>query len=326
MTAPRRALLAALPLLATPAILRAQPMPWPSRPLRMIIPFPPGASTDAVGRTTASVIGARIGQPVVAENRGGAGGNIGAEAAAKADPDGYTLLIATISAASMGPHLYSGLGYDPVRDLVPVARTCHTPNCIAARIDLPATTLKEALNLARARPGQLTMGSPGNGTSGHLIGESLNRAAGVTMQHVPYRGTAPMMTDLLAGRLDLVHDNLPAYVQHARDGKLKILATTGAERWYSAPEIPTVAEAADMPGFSAMIWWGVQAPKGTPEPIIQRVAETILEGFATPEIRERLRSFSIEPAPLGSAEFGRHLDSEYRRWGEVVRAGQIRLD
>ncbi|RYJ03672.1 MAG: tripartite tricarboxylate transporter substrate binding protein [Acetobacteraceae bacterium] len=236
------------------------------------------------------------------------------------------MLIATISAASMGPHLYARLGYDPVRDLVPVARTCHTPNCIAARIDLPATTLKEALDLARARPGQLTMGSPGNGTSGHLIGESLNRAAGVTMQHVPYRGTAPMMTDLLAGRLDLVHDNLPAYVQHARDGKLKILATTGAERWYSAPEIPTVAEAADMPGFSAMIWWGVQAPRGTPEPIIQQVAETILEGFATPEVRERLRGFSIEPAPLGSADFARHLDSEYQRWGEVVRAAQIRLD
>ncbi|SDB35281.1 Bug family tripartite tricarboxylate transporter substrate binding protein [Belnapia rosea] len=326
MTIARRAWLGALPLLATPRLLRAQSGPWPNRPVRMIIPFPPGASTDAVGRTTAAVIGARIGQPVVAENRGGAGGNIGAEAAARSDPDGYTLLIATISATTMGPHLYPRLGYDPLKDLVPVARTCHTPNCVVARADLPVATLKEALDLARSRPGGLVYGSPGNGTSGHLIAESLNRTAGISMQHVPYRGTGPLMTDLLAGRLDLACDNLPAYVQQAREGKLKLLAITSPERWYSAPEVPTVAEAADLPGFSAMIWWGVQAPAGTPAPIIERVAAAVLEGFATPEIRERLRSFSIEPAPQGTADFARHLEAEYQRWGEVVRSAGIKLD
>ncbi|WP_149538607.1 Bug family tripartite tricarboxylate transporter substrate binding protein [Siccirubricoccus phaeus] len=323
MTTTRRALLATLPLLATPAL--AQSGPWPNRPVRMVIPFPPGASTDAVGRTTAAVIGARIGQPVVAENRGGAGGNIGAEAVAKSAPDGYTLLITTISAAVMGPHLYTGLGYDPVKDLAPVARTCHTPNCIAVRADLPVNTLQEAFDLIRSRPGALTMGSPGNGTSGHLIGESINRAAGLSLQHIPYRGTAPMMTDLLAGRLDVVHDNLPAYLPQAREGKLKVLAVTSAERWYSAPEIPTVAEAANMPGFAAMIWWGVQAPAGTPAPILQRVAEAILEGFGTPEVKERLQSFSIQPAPLGAAEFADFMATEYRRWGEVVREAKITL-
>ncbi len=324
MTAPRRALLGALPLLAAPHLLHAQSGPWPNRPVRLIIPFPPGASTDAVGRTTAAVIGARIGQPVVAENRAGAGGNIGAEAAAKADPDGYTLLVATISATTMGPHLYPRLGYDPMKDLVPVARTCHTPNCIVARADLPAGSLREALDLARRQP--LTYGSPGNGTSGHLIAESLNHAAGVSMQQVPYRGTGPLLADLLAGRLDLACDNLPAYVQQAREGKLKLLAVTSEERWFSAPEVPTVAEAAGLPGFAAMIWWGVQAPAGTPAPILDRVAEAVLEGFATPEIRERLRSYSIEPAPLGMADFARFVEAEHRRWGEVVREAKIRLD
>lgn len=325
MTIRRRAVLGALPALAMPRLLRAQPA-WPSRPVRVIIPFPPGASTDAVGRTTAAVLGARLGQPVVAENRAGAGGNIGAEAAAKSEPDGHTLLIATISATTIGPHLYTRLGYDPLRDLVPVARTCHTPNCVAARADLPANTLREALDLARSRPGQLTYGSPGNGTSGHLIGEQLNRTTGVSLQHVPYRGTAPMLTDLLAGRLDLVHDNLPAYLPQARDGKLKLLAVTSAERWFSAPEVPTVAEAAGLDGFAAMIWWGLQAPAGTPAPVIARLAAIIEEGFATTEVRDRLRSFSIEPAPQGTADFARHLDAEYRRWGEVVRAGNIKLD
>lgn len=329
MTSRRAALIGAggalLPL-AVPRSLRAQGGAWPSRPLRVVIPFPPGASTDAVGRTTAAVIGARIGQPVVPENRAGAGGNIGAEAVAKSDPDGHTLLIATISATTMGPHLYPRLPYDPMRDLVPVARTCHTPNCIAARADLPAATLREALDLARARPGQLTYGSPGNGTSGHLIAESLNHRLGVSMQHVPYRGTAPMITDLIAGRLDLVHDNLPAYLPQARDGKLKILAVTSEARWYSAPEIPTVAEAAGLPGFAAMIWWGVQVPTGTPAPIVERLSGILLEGFGTAEVRERLRGYSIEPAPLDSAGFARFVEAEHRRWGEVVRTANIRLD
>ena len=326
MTLPRRALLLGLPLLAAPAIGSAQTLAWPSKPVRVIIPFPPGASTDAVGRTTAAVIGARIPQPVVAENRAGAGGNIGAEAVAKAEPDGHTLLITTISAGTIGPHLYPRLGYDPVKDLAPVARTCHTPNCIAVRADLPAATLRELVALAKSRAGQLVYGSPGNGTSGHLIAESFNRAQGIALQHIPYRGTAPMMSDLLAGRLDVVHDNLPAYLPQAREGKIRILAVTSAEPWYSAPEIPTVAEAAGMPGFAAMIWWGLQAPAGTPAPILARLAGMIEEGFATPEVRDRLRAFSIEPATQGTADFARHLEAEYERWGQVVRAAGVRLD
>lgn len=321
---PRRALLGVLPALAVPGLAHAQS--WPGRPVRVVIPFPPGASTDAVGRTTATVLGARLGQPVVPENRGGAGGNIGTEAVAKAEPDGHTLLIATISAMTMGPHLYRGLPFDPLRDFVAIARTCHTPNCIAARADLPAATLREALEMAKAKPGGLVYGSPGNGTSGHLIQEALNRRAGITMQHVPYRGTAPMMTDLLAGRLDLACDNLPAYVPQAREGKVRILAVTSAERWFSAPEVPTVTEAGGLGAFTAMIWWGLQAPAGTPAPVVERLAAILLEGFATAEVRDRLRSFSIKPATLGSADYARFVAAEYARWGEVVKAADIRLD
>ena len=318
----RRALLA-LPLLATPAL--AQPA-WPSRPVRLVVPFPPGGATDAVGRLTGQLIAQHIGQQVVIENRGGAGGNLGAELAAKSDPDGYTLLITTISAAAMGPHLYPRLGYDPVRDLVPVAQSCHVCNGVMARPDLPVNTLREALDLAKRRPGQLVYGSPGNGTSGHLVAEYLNFTAGVQMQHVPYRGTAPMMTDLLGGRLDLVHDNLPGYLPAIRDGKAKLLAVTSPEKWFAAPEAPTVAEAAGLPGFSAMIWWGVQVPTGTPLAIQDKLAEAVQQGFAQPEARARLHQLGIEPAPLGRAAFTDHVAAEYRKWGEVVRAAGIRAD
>ena len=318
----RRTLLAAT--LATPAL--AQTAAWPNRPLRLVVPFPPGGATDAVGRLTGSLIAQHLGQQVVIENRGGAGGNLGAELAAKAEPDGYTLLITTISAAAMGPHLYPRLGYDPVKDLIPVAQSCHVCNGVLARPDLPVATLRQALDLARQRPGQLTSGSPGNGTSGHLVAEYLNFTAGVSMQHVPYRGTAPLMTDLLGGRLDLVHDNLPGYLPAIRDGKAKLLAVTSPARWFAAPEAPTVAEAANLPGFSAMIWWGVQVPTGTPAPHIARIAEAVTTGFALPEARDRLRQLGIEPAPLGTAAFTAHVAAEYRKWGEVVRQAGIRAD
>jgi tripartite-type tricarboxylate transporter receptor subunit TctC len=226
----------------------------------------------------------------------------------------------------MGPHLYPRLGYDPMRDLIPVGQSCHVCNGIMARPDLPVATLKEALDLAKRRPGELVYGSPGNGTSGHLIGEYLNRNAGVTMQHVPYRGTAPMMTDLLGGRLDLVHDNLPGYLPAIRDGKAKLLAVTSPQPWFAAPGTPTVGEAADLPGFSAMIWWGVQVPTGTPEPIQDRLSAAMVAGFSGTEARDRLHQLGIEPAPLDRAAFTAHVAAEYRKWGEVVRQAGIRVD
>jgi tripartite-type tricarboxylate transporter receptor subunit TctC len=327
---PRRAALlaaAAAAPLARPAALRAQPPgAWPARPVCVIVPFTPGGATDAVGRITAERLSAAFGQPFPVENRAGAGGLVGAEAAARAEADGHTLLVATISVSAIAPHLGQRLSFGPVRDIVPVAGTAHVANGVLVRPDLPARSLAELLDLMRARPGQLTYGTPGNGTSGHLCGEYLKYRAGVDMTHVPYRGTAPLVTDLIGGRLDLCVDNLPIYLPHVRDGRLRLLAVTSAERWFAAPEVPTVAEAAPLPGFAAMPWWGVQAPKGTPEPILDRLAEATVAAMRDPAVQARLRELGIEAAPLGRAEFDRHIAAEHAKWGEVVRAAGIRAD
>jgi tripartite-type tricarboxylate transporter receptor subunit TctC len=311
---PTRRFLLATPFLASPALTRhawAQPA-WPSRPVKLVIPFPPGGSTDAVGRTIAQAIGAAISQPVVAENRGGAGGQIGVEAVAKAEPDGHTLLVCTSSTAVMGPHLYPKLGYVPLRDLVAVVRAAQTPNAIMVRADLPVADLAGLVALAQARPGQLTYGTPGNGTSGHFTGEYFHHRTGISLQQVPYRGTGPLLADALAGRLDVIHDNLPPFQAAAREGKLRILGVTSPERWYSAPEVPTIAEAAGLPGYEAMIWWGVQAPAGTPPAILARLAEAVTAGFAT--------------WPLGQPAFPAFLAADFHRWGEVAKQAGIKLD
>ncbi len=334
----RRAVLAAalaIPALAPPALApsalaQAPGAPaivarFPNRPLRLVVPYPPGGATDAVGRLTGKLLSDRLGQQVVIENRGGAGGNLGADLAAHVDPDGYTLLINTTSAVAMGPHLYHHLGYDPMRDLVGVAQGCHVCNAVIARADLPANTLAEALDLARREPG-LTYGSSGNGTSGHLIAEYLNFKAGVKMQHVPYRGTAPLLTDLLAGRLDLTNDNLPAYLPAIRAGQLKLLAVTSETRWFAAPEAPTVAEAANLPGFAALVWWGLQVPAGVPDAIVAHLSDAMVQGYSSPEALERLHVLGMEPAPLATAAFRARIAADYDIWGEVVRNAGIKLD
>jgi tripartite-type tricarboxylate transporter receptor subunit TctC len=323
LSATRRAFLAgAAPGLALPALAQA---PYPSRPVRLIVPFPPGASTDAVGRLTAERLSALLGQPFVVENRAGAGGLIGAEAAARAAPDGHTLLIATISVSAIAPHLAPRLAWDPVRELVNVAGSCVVANAILARPDLPARDAAELIALAKARPNSLSYGSPGNGTSGHLCAEYLKFQAGIGMAHVPYRGTAPLLADLLGGRLDLAVDNLPFYVPQVREGRLKLLAVTSSERWFSVPDTPTVSEG-PLPGFAATPWWGVQAPLGTPPAVLERIEAATLAAFAEPATRARLREIGIEAAPLGAAAFDRLVAAEHAKWGEVVRAANIRTD
>ena len=323
LPASRRALLAtAAASLAAPAVAQA---PYPSRPVRLIVPFPPGASTDAVGRLTAERLSAKLGQPFVVENRAGAGGLIGAEAAARAAPDGYTLLIATISVSAIAPHLAPRLTWDPVRDLINVAGSCVVPNAILARPELPVRDVAELIALAKARPGALTYGSPGNGTSGHLCAEYLKSRAGIELAHAPYRGTAPLLGDLLGGRLDLAVDNLPFYVPQVRGGGLKLLAVTSPERWFSVPDAPTVAEG-PLPGFAMTIWWGLQAPVDAPLPALERLEAAMLAAFAEPETRARLRGIGVEAAPSGTVAFDRLVAAEHARWGEVIRNAGIRSD
>jgi tripartite-type tricarboxylate transporter receptor subunit TctC len=325
MPVSRRAVIGAA--LAAPAIAKAQlHTAYPSRPVRVIVPFTAAGATDAVGRITAERLGALLGGTFVVENRAGAGGTVGSEAVAKSEPDGYTLLIGTIAVSSIGAHLYPRLAFDPIRDFANIAYTSHVANGVIVRADLPAKTLAELLAMAKARPGQVTYGTPGNGTSGHLSGEYLKYRAGVDLQHVPYRGSAGAVTDLVAGRLDICIDNLPAYLPHIREGKLRLLAVTTAERWFATPDVPTVAEAADLPGYAATPWWGLQAPAGTPRPILEKLAEATVTAFREPETAARLRGIGIEAHPLPLEQFDRLIASEHAKWGEVIRAAHIRAE
>lgn len=320
---PRRALLAAPLLAATPAL--AQSAAWPARPVRIIVPFTPGGATDAVARLVAERLSAVLGQSFVVENRAGAGGNVGAEAGAKAEPDGYTLLAATISVSALAPYLYPRLPFDPVKDFASIGATAHVANGVLTRPDLPVSTLAELIDLARAKPGSLSYGTPGNGTSGHLCAEYLKYQAKLDIQHIPYRGTSPAIADLVGGRLDLCVDNLPSYLPHVREGKLKLLAVTSAERWFAAPDVPTVAEAA-LPGFAATAWWGLQAPARTPEPILARAEAALLAVLAEAGTRSKLREMGIEALPMDRATFDRHIAAENAKWGEVIRAAGIRAE
>jgi tripartite-type tricarboxylate transporter receptor subunit TctC len=324
LTLTRRATLLALPALATPVALRAQ-APFPSRPIRIVVPFAGGGATDLTARLVAERLTPLLGQPVVVDNRPGAGGNLGAEVVAKAEPDGHTLLMCTIGTASINQFLYSRMPFDPAKDLTNVALVNEVANGIMVGADSPARTLDDLLNMARQKSGQLNYGTPGNGTSGHLCGEYLKTRASVDLTHVPYRGTAQVIPDLLGGRLQLAVDNLPAYLPHIKDGRMRCLAVTSAQRWFSLPEVPTVAEAG-ISNFEAVAWFGLQAPSRTPRPVVERLAELVLGIVRDPAAAERLREIGSSPRPLGPAEFDRYIAAENDKWRDVVRAAGAKLD
>ncbi|WP_426956937.1 Bug family tripartite tricarboxylate transporter substrate binding protein [Muricoccus radiodurans] len=324
MPTSRRALLGALPLLATPTLLRAQPA-FPNRPIRLVVPFAGGGATDLTARLIAERLGGPLGQTVVVDNRPGAGGNLGADIVAKADPDGHTLLMCTIGTASINQYLYSRMPYDPARDLTSVAMVNEVANGIIVNVDSQARTLEDLLRLARGQPGALNYGTPGNGTSGHLCGEYLKTRTSTDMTHVPYRGTGQVIPDLLGGRLQLAVDNLPAYLPHIREGRLRCLAVTSRERWFSLPEVPTVAQAG-IEGFEAVAWFGVQAPGRTPRPVVERIAQHIVAIVNEPANQERLREIGSAPRPLNPAEMDRYIAAENSKWREVVRQAGAKLD
>ncbi|MDJ0388391.1 tripartite tricarboxylate transporter substrate binding protein [Roseomonas sp. E05] len=321
----RRLVLAAgAGLLAAPALLRAQPA-FPNRPIRFIVPFPGGGATDVTARVIAEQLSPLLGQPVVVDNRPGAGGILGCDAAAKSDPDGHTLLMCTIGTASINQYLYSKLPYDPAKDLTNLALANSLANVITVPADSKAKTLKDLLDMARAEPGMLNYGTPGNGTSGHMCAELLKTRAKVNISHVPYRGSATVIPDLLAGRLDLAVDNIPPYLPHIQEGRLRALAVTSKERWFALPDVPSVAESG-IEGFEAEAWFGVQAPGRTPRPIVERVSNHILDILKKPDVIARLREVGSEPRPLGPAEFDRFVQVENGKWQEVVRISGAKLD
>ncbi|MFH5923124.1 Bug family tripartite tricarboxylate transporter substrate binding protein [Roseomonas xinghualingensis] len=303
----------------------AQEAPWPSRPVRLIVPFPAGGTTDLLARILAERLQQRLGVPVVVENRGGAGGSIGADLVAKATPDGYTLLMTTIGTAAINYELYKdSIAYKP-RDLVAVSNVANVPNVLAVPASSPSRTLQDFITRAKGNAGGATYGSSGNGSSLHLTGELLKSAAGIDMIHVPYRGSGPMLTDAIAGRVDLAIDNLPSSIGHIQDGRLRALAVTSPQRSPSLPEVPTVREAG-LPGAETVAWFGIQAPAGTPRPIIDRLATEIHAAVTEPVTRAKIADLGGEPVGDRPEEFQRLIDTEITRWTEVIRSAKVRPD
>lgn len=320
MTIPRRALLASPILLTMPALAQT----FPSRPIRLIVPFAAGGSADASARMLADPMGHALGQPVVVDNRPGGGATIGAQVVARAAPDGLTLLYGTPGPQIINPHLMRALPYDPVRDFSPVSGYKRAPNLFAVNAALPAQDVAGLIALAKARPGQLTFASSGVGSSSHLAGEMLKFMAQIDITHVPYRGTGPATTDLIAGTVSMALDTLSILLPPARDGRLRALAVTTPQRSPLAPDLPALAET--LPGFDAAPFNYISAPAGTPAPIIERLNTVIVTILNDPAYRARMEALGEEATPSTPAELAATIAAESARWKQVIDAAGIRLE
>jgi tripartite-type tricarboxylate transporter receptor subunit TctC len=297
---------------------------YPSRPLKFILPFPPGGGTDILGRLIAERLATGLGQPVVTENRGGAGGNVGAEAAARSTPDGYTIVLVAPSIA-ISPSLYAKLNYDPVKDLAPVSLVAAVPNVMITHPSVPAATLKEFIALARAKPGGMNFGSGGSGTSNHLGGELFNLAAGVKLVHIPYKGVNLAMNGVLAGEVHLAFIGIPVPAPHIRAGRLRALAVVAPQRSAALPDVPTAREAG-LADFDITTWYGIMAPAGTPRPAILRLNTELGRIMQAPDTKERLAALAAEPMSSTPEEFAAYLLREIAKWGDVIRKSGIKAD
>ena len=308
----------------TTAVAQAQQAAYPSRPLRLILPFPPGGSTDLLGRTLAERLGESLRQPVVPENRPGAGGNVGAEAAARSAPDGYTLVLCAPSLA-ISPSLYRKLNYDPLRDLVPVALVATIPNLLVVHPSVPVRTLAELAQHARANPGKLNFGTGGPGTSNQLAADMFRSLTKTEIVLVPYKGAETAMLAVLSGQVQMLVIGTPASTTHVKSGKLRALALLGKERYPDLPDVPTAAESG-MPEFEVDTWYGVLAPAGVPREIVARLNGEFVRMMRAPEMRERLAPMGIQPLASTPDEFGEFLKSEVARWGKVVREAGAQVE
>ena len=310
-------------LAVTPAF--AQAPAYPTKPIRIVVPFPPGGATDILARAVAQHLTEVWGQSVIVDNRPGAGGNIGAELVAKATPDGYTLLMGTVGTHAINASLYSKMPYDHVKDFAPIILVAAVPNVLEVNPALPVNSVTELIAYAKANPGKLNFASSGNGTSIHLSGELFKVMAGVDMTHVPYKGSAPALQDLIAGQVQLMFDNLPPSLPQIKAGKLRALAVTSATRAPALPDVPTVAEAG-LPGFEASSWFGVLAPAGTPPAIVAKLNAEIARWLATPEAKEKLLAQGANAAGGAPDDFARHIASETTKWAKVVKASGAKVD
>ncbi len=324
----RRTLLALPALaLASPALAQ-QASPWPDRQVRIVVPYPPGGSNDILARILAEALRERLGQPFVIENRAGAGGNIGADTVAKAAPDGTTLLLTAPGPLAINDQVYRSMPYDPAKDLVPVALVATVPIVLMVTNSLPAHSVAELIALAKARPGQLSFGSSGNSSTNHLAGELLKALAGINITHIPYRGAAPAMTDLINGTLALMFDNMPGSILQIRDGRVRALAIAGRHRAPVLPDLPTVAEAGGpaLADFDAEAWFGLAAPGGTPATLVERINQQVRTALALPQVQARFVEAGAVSSTLDAAGFTRFVAAEREKWGKVVRASGARAE
>ena len=298
---------------------------YPDKPLRLVVPFPAGGAADMMARGMAQRLGTELGQQVVIENRGGAGGTTAAELVARAPADGYTLFFATMGTHAINPSLYAKLRYDPVKDFAPVALTHTTPRVLVVGAAVPARNVKELIALAKQKPGVLSYGSAGNGSSSHLSGALFDALAGVQMMHVPYKGSAPLLTDVLAGRVDMTFDSYTVYEEHIRSGRARALAVTSRTRLSALPDIPTLAEAG-LAGYDVSNWLGVMAPAQTPKAVIDTLNAALVRAMATPELRKQLTQLGIEPASSSPQKFAQLLRAEIPKWRDIVKQSGATVD
>jgi len=310
--------------LLLPSALAAQTDTYPSHPIRIVVAFTAGGTTDIIARLVGKKMTDAWGQPVLVENRPGAGGNLGSSVVAKAPPDGYTLLIGSVGPLAVNATLYPNMPYDNLKDFAPICLVAEVPNMLVVHPSVPVHSVQDLVDLARAKPGTLNYGSTGNGTTGHLSGELLNEQAKIDLVHIPYRG-ATAVTDLLGGQIQLMFATIPSVIQHVRSGSLRAIAVTSSRRSPALPEIPTIAESG-YPGFEASSWYGFVAPAGTPDPIIRKLHEMIAGIVNMPDINEQLSSQGADPVGSSPEEFGEYMRKETAKWAKVVKASGIRLE
>jgi tripartite-type tricarboxylate transporter receptor subunit TctC len=310
-------------LLAAPVAGMAQ-AGYPNKPVKIIVSFSPGGTTDILARFLAQKLTEAMGQSFVVENKAGAGGTLGNDFVAKSAPDGYTLLMGSASNLAVAVNMYKNLPYDYKKDLIPVAQVAGGPFVIVVNPQVPANNLRELIALAKAKPGQITFATSGNGTSLHLAGELINAMADTKMTHVPYKGTGPATMDTISGVVNMTLSDMVPFVPHIQSGKLRPLAQTTAQRSRLLPDLPTVAET--LPGYDATSWYGVMAPAGTPAAIVQRINQELVKILQLPDVRTRYAGLGVDPVIQSPEQFGQYINSEQSKWADVIRRSGARVD
>ena len=298
---------------------------YPNKPVRMVVPFPPGGTTDILARAVGQKLSESWGQQVVIDNRPGAGGNIGTDIVAKSPADGYTLLMGTVGTHSITASLYGKLPFDPIKDFAPVTLVASVPNVLVVNSTVDSRSVKELIALAKSKPGQLAFASSGNGTSIHLAGELFKSMTGTAMLHIPYKGSAPAIAELLGGQTNMMFDNLPSAMPHIKSGRLRALAVTSVRRSPALPDIPTIAETG-ISGYEASSWFGVLAPAGTPKDVVAKIQGDIAKALNAPEIKERLSGQGAEPVGNTPEQFAEHIKAESAKWAKVVKDSGAKVD